>query len=347
MLKGFHRTDREMAWSVADDTRITEAGLRVMFIALAMEREPGDEVCLTTSEIQQNSRLKVRAIERGRANLVEFGYLQESPNCRRGNNLYTINCTTLFNDIDDGRNDDSDVSPGKRNDDSDASNDNSDVLNDDSDALNDNSDVSLGEIHYKETETGNYTGKSESFSPSPESASYTPDAPKPEADPKGDDEPTDGQTPTSPSAQTITEAQPVDEPASPPVTPAKKTNKREKPPKPKVTFNGTAFVVPEIQLTAWKDAHPGIDVEGEIKRACAWFIADGQKKKALGKYVNNWLARQRPKKIEPVKDDYGLSEYVMTQAEYDALERRVFDSEEDLLAYREMMKQKEDGNAAI
>lgn len=230
MLKGFHRTDREMAWSVADDTRITEAGLRVMFIALAMEREPGDEVCLTTSAIQQNSRLKVRAIERGRANLVEFGYLQESPNCRRGNNLYTINCTTLFNDIDDGRNDDSDVSPGKRNDDSDASNDNSDVLNDDSDALNDNSDVSLGEIHYKETETGNYTGKSESFSPSPESASYTPDAPKPEADPKGDDEPTDGQTPTSPSAQPVTEAKPVDELASPPTTPpppsAKKVAKK-------------------------------------------------------------------------------------------------------------------------
>lgn len=140
MSNGYHRTSREMIWDVVRDTRITESGLRVLLAAIAMEWEPGDEVSLTTATIQQKAGLKSRAIERGRSNLEELGYLVKRSNSRRGNNLFAISCSCNLGDSSD-----------KRSDNNDASSDNFDGLNDNNDALSDNFDASPGKYILKET----------------------------------------------------------------------------------------------------------------------------------------------------------------------------------------------------
>lgn len=118
------------------------------------------------------------------------------------------------------------------------------------------------------------------------------------------------------------------------------TGAAKKSPKPRVTFDGETFVVPPVQMAAWKTAYPRLDVEAEIARSCAWFISDGQKKKALGKFIHNWLGRAKPATGTAPQEE----PWTVSQEEFDAMARRAFATEEEYLAFVKAEEARNAGN---
>lgn len=81
----------------------------------------------------------------------------------------------------------------------------------------------------------------------------------------------------------------------------------EKPHTPKVTFEGGAFTIPDEIRTAWNAAYPDIDIAGEVAKAAAWLITNGQGKKDYGRFLTNWLSRSerwRQEREGPAEPEY-------------------------------------------
>ncbi len=62
-------------------------------------------------------------------------------------------------------------------------------------------------------------------------------------------------------------------------------------------INGRWVGVTEEQMTAWKEACPGVDVDTELKKMAAWIVSNpmAAPKTQIGRFVNSWLAREQNK----------------------------------------------------
>lgn len=64
----------------------------------------------------------------------------------------------------------------------------------------------------------------------------------------------------------------------------------------KVSFNAGAWAVPDILKNQWVDAYPAVDVEGEMRRASAWLLANPKNVKSnYAKFLNGWFSRAQDK----------------------------------------------------
>lgn len=51
----------------------------------------------------------------------------------------------------------------------------------------------------------------------------------------------------------------------------------------------------EQNKSIWQEAYPGIDIEGEIKKAKAWLLSNPKKAKSdFRRFINNWLIKAKP-----------------------------------------------------
>lgn len=73
------------------------------------------------------------------------------------------------------------------------------------------------------------------------------------------------------------------------------TRKREK---ERIVFvEGRFYGITDSQLRYWSLAFPTVDVEGEIRRAEAWLLANPRRrKKNYTRFITNWLLRCKPNK---------------------------------------------------
>jgi hypothetical protein len=57
--------------------------------------------------------------------------------------------------------------------------------------------------------------------------------------------------------------------------------------------NGRWTGVTEQQLSAWKEAFPAVDVDGELKKMAAWIVSNPMTapKTQYGRFANSWLTR--------------------------------------------------------
>ncbi|MFO0947707.1 MAG: hypothetical protein U1D30_17585 [Planctomycetota bacterium] len=68
-----------------------------------------------------------------------------------------------------------------------------------------------------------------------------------------------------------------------------------KPPVQLDSANRRWLGITEVDLAAWREAYPAVDIGTEIKRAIEWCIANGAKgrKSNYAKFITNWLGRQQ------------------------------------------------------
>jgi hypothetical protein len=61
--------------------------------------------------------------------------------------------------------------------------------------------------------------------------------------------------------------------------------------------DGTDWHPDDSDLRIWRNAYPGVDVEGEYRKMEAWLHSNPQKRKTLRgikRFVNTWLKSARP-----------------------------------------------------
>ncbi|MDD5062729.1 MAG: hypothetical protein PHN44_10670 [Candidatus Marinimicrobia bacterium] len=71
----------------------------------------------------------------------------------------------------------------------------------------------------------------------------------------------------------------------------KKNNKKKSSPSQKIEFIDNHFQnIPEDLFAKWKEVAPGIDIEGEIKKAELWLISHPDRKRSrYSVYLSNWM----------------------------------------------------------
>lgn len=81
--------------------------------------------------------------------------------------------------------------------------------------------------------------------------------------------------------------------------PVNGTNAPSAPKQPKVTFDGSIFIVhSEGLLSTWHTTYGESRVTHELGKAGAWVIATGSKKKDWARFLNNWLANSKASTVD-------------------------------------------------
>lgn len=67
-------------------------------------------------------------------------------------------------------------------------------------------------------------------------------------------------------------------------------------PAPKVTWDGTRLIVPDILMASWSESHPHVDLQAAIRKASSWCLANPGKrpKKDFARFLNGWFGRVKP-----------------------------------------------------
>lgn len=66
--------------------------------------------------------------------------------------------------------------------------------------------------------------------------------------------------------------------------------------------DGSLFPLPNNEVSMFKMAYPGIDVDGEIGKMIAWAVsnpAQRKTKRGVLRFVNGWLNRSKPSQSAP------------------------------------------------
>ena len=88
--RGFHKTDRALLRRLFADKRLSTAELRLMLLAMAQEREPGDAVEFGRLTSSRAIGCCSRTCERARQALVKHGYLCDAGKGSRGARVFRI-----------------------------------------------------------------------------------------------------------------------------------------------------------------------------------------------------------------------------------------------------------------
>jgi hypothetical protein len=57
-----------------------------------------------------------------------------------------------------------------------------------------------------------------------------------------------------------------------------------------------------VQIAAWREAYPGVSLEGEFRKMRAWLASNpgrGKTARGMSRFVNSWLSRAVPERPEP------------------------------------------------
>lgn len=72
--------------------------------------------------------------------------------------------------------------------------------------------------------------------------------------------------------------------------------------------DGTEYAVTDLELSEWKNAYPGKDVDKEFLRMIAWLKSNERKqktRKGVKRFINGWLARDsKDSGYEEIKPQY-------------------------------------------
>jgi len=85
--------------------------------------------------------------------------------------------------------------------------------------------------------------------------------------------------------------------------------------------DGSLFVLPDNELSMFKQVYTAIDVELELKKMIAWLVSNPSNRKTkrgIMRFINGWLSRAKP---QPMQQQVSQRQYIQNTT----LEERLSD----------------------